>query len=180
MLRLLDKIVEAMAVLIFAISSAFVFLNVVNRYLVLGLLRDWAKTNEAMRPFYFWVRDLFGNIVVTADEVPGFLLVWVAFLGAYLTMRREGHIAFELIEESLPRLGRRLLRGANTVLISGFLVLLLWQSVRMIGVAGATEIETADIAQGWFMLIMPLAAILLLIATVQRFFDHYKQDDGRE
>lgn len=180
MLRLLDKIVEVMAVVIFAISSAFVFLNVVNRYLVLGLLRDWAKANEAIRPFYFWVRDLLGNIVVTADEVPGLLLVWVAFLGAYLAMRREGHIAFELIEESLPRFGRRLLRGGNTVLISGFLVLLLWQSVRMIRIAGATEIETAEIAQGWFMLIMPLAAILLLVATIQRFFDQYKQDGDRD
>ncbi|SNZ21177.1 TRAP transporter small permease [Cohaesibacter gelatinilyticus] len=179
MLRLLDKIVEAMAVFTFAISSAFVFLNVVNRYLVLGLMRDWAKANEAMRPFYFWVRDLLGNIVVTADEVPGLLLVWVAFLGAYLTMRREGHIAFELLEESLPKVWRKILRGINTALICGFLVLLFWQSIRMIRVAGATEIETAEIAQGWFMLIMPLAAVLLFIATIQRFLSQTMQDNER-
>ncbi len=180
MLRLLDRIVEAMAVTLFAISSAFVFLNVVNRYLVLGLMRDWAKANEAMRPLYFWVRDLLGNIVVTADEVPGLLLVWVAFLGAYLTMRREGHIAFDLLVESLPQTWRRLMQGINALLISGFLLLLLWQSVRMISIAGATEIETAEIAQGWFMLIMPIAAILLLIATIQRFFDLNKPQEKRD
>ena len=43
MLRILDRIAEAIAIISFAVSSAFVFINVLNRYLVLTLLRDWAK-----------------------------------------------------------------------------------------------------------------------------------------
>ena len=39
----------------------------------------------------------------------------------------------------------------------------------MIRVSGATEIETAEIAQGWFMLILPLAALLLALAAMTRF-----------
>ena len=50
----------------------------------------------------------------------------------------------------------------------------------MISIAGATEIETAEIAQGWFMLIMPIAAVLLLIATIQRFFDLNKPQEKRD
>lgn len=174
MLRLLDKIVEGVAVAAFAASSLFIFLNVLNRYIVLGFMRNLAKDNEGFRDAYFAVRDALGNIVVTADEVPGFLLAWVAFLGAYLAMRKEGHIAFDMLVESLSRRGQKLVISLNAILMSGFLVLLFWQSVRMIKVAGRTEIETAEIAQGWFMSIIPLAAVLLLIAVLSRFYDTWQ------
>ena len=126
MLRILDRIAEAIAIISFAVSSAFVFINVLNRYLVLTLLRDWAKDHESFRPTYFAIRDAIGSIVVTADEVPGLLLVWVAFLGAYIAMRKEGHISFDLVVESLPRVGRLIARGLNTALIAGFLMLVFW------------------------------------------------------
>lgn len=175
LLRWIDRTVELLAVLAFTVSSAFIFLNVINRYLVLDLMRGWAKDYESFRPIYFAIRDALGNIVVTADEVPGLLLVWVAFLGAYLAMRREGHIAFDLIVESVSGKWRKLLQGINALLISGFLLLLLWQSIRMIRIAGATEIETAEIAQGWFMLILPIAAVLLLGAVLHRYFVQYRE-----
>lgn len=169
MIRLLDKTAEALAVLAFALSSAFIFLNVLNRYIVLGFFRNLAKTHENLRPLYFSVRDVLSNIVVTADEVPGLLLVWVAFLGAYIAMRQEGHIAFTLFLEKLPHTFKRVVTGFNTLLISAFLILVFIQSIRMIKVSGRTEIETAEIAQGWFMLILPIASVLLLIAIIQRF-----------
>ncbi|MBX2880948.1 MAG: TRAP transporter small permease [Granulosicoccus sp.] len=169
MFRLLDKTAEALAVLAFAVSSAFIFLNVLNRYIVLGFFRNLAKEHENLRPLYFSIRDVLSNIVVTADEVPGLLLVWVAFLGAYIAMRHEGHIAFTLFLEKLPYKARRIVTGISTSLISAFLVLVFIQSLRMIKVSGRTEIETAEIAQGWFMLILPLASVLLLIAVIQRF-----------
>ena len=175
MLRYIDKLAEVLAVLAFAVSSAFVFLNVLNRYLILGFFRDIAKEYENLRPAYFAVRDVLSNIVVTADEVPGLLLVWVAFLGAYVAMRQEGHIAFTLLLEKLPHRFSVFIKSINTILISGFLLLVLWQSVRMIRVSGRTEIETAAIAQGWFMLILPIAAVLLLIAILHRFLTDIKQ-----
>lgn len=174
LLKWLDKFAEVAAVLAFVVSSAFIFLNVLNRYLVLGFFRDLAKKNEELRPIYFQVRDLLGNIVVTADEVPGLLLVWVAFLGAYIAMRKDGHIAFELLADKMPRGIRIGIETLNTFLISAFLVVLLWQSVRMIRVSGRTEIETAEIAQGWFMLVLPIASVLLLLAVNYRYFQHIK------
>ena len=175
MLRYIDKLAEVLAVLAFAVSSAFVFLNVLNRYLILGFFRDIAKEYENLRPAYFAVRDVLSNIVVTADEVPGLLLVWVAFLGAYVAMRQEGHIAFTLVLEKLPQRFSVFVKSINTILISGFLLLVLWQSIRMIRVSGRTEIETAAIAQGWFMLILPIAAVLLLVAILHRFLTDIKQ-----
>ncbi len=175
-LQRLDKLAEVIAVLAFVVSSAFIFLNVLNRYLVLGLFRDIAKTNESLRPTYFAVRDMLGSIVVTADEVPGLLLVWVAFLGAYIALRNEGHISFDLLVDRLSKRKRMLVEGINACLIAGFLLILFWQSVRMIRVSGRTEIETAEIAQGWFMLILPVSAVLLLVAAVERFLARRVRD----
>ncbi len=177
-LRLLDWIVEAVAIAAFAVSSLFIFLNVLNRYLVLGAFRNLARDYEGLRPAYRSVRGALGDIVVTADEVPGYLLAWVAFLGAYLAMRREGHIAFDMLVEALSPRWRKAIAILNAVLIGGFLAMLLWQSIRMIRVAGRTEIETAEIAQGWFMLIIPIAAILLGIAVLVRLRETWNTNGG--
>lgn len=169
-LRLLDRLVEAMAVLAFAASSLLILVNVINRYLILGAMRNISRQFEEFKPVYLYFRDLFGSVSVMADEVPGYLLVWISFLGAYLAMRSGGHIAFDLLAEKFPRSGKKLLSMINAGLTCAFLAVLLWQSVRMIRVSGRTEIETAEIAQGWFMAIIPLAAGLLILAVVLRHF----------
>ncbi len=177
-LRFLDRIVEAVAITAFAVSSLFIFLNVLNRYLVLGAFRNLARDYESLRPAYSAVRGALGDIVVTADEVPGYLLAWIAFLGAYLAMRREGHIAFDMLVEALSPVWRKRVAILNAALIGGFLAMLLWQSIRMIRVAGRTEIETAEIAQGWFMLIIPIAAVLLGIAVLVRLRETWHRTEG--
>lgn len=168
MLRIIDKIVEVVAVAAFVTSSLFICINVLNRYLVLGVMRNMARDAEWLRPSYLFVREMFGSISVTADEVPGFLLVWVAFLGAYLTMRRDGHISFDMLADALSPRVRKMVDVLNSILIGGFLLVLLWNSILMIRISGGTEIETAEIAQGWFMGILPIGAVLLLLALFQR------------
>ena len=173
MLRIIDRIVEAFAVAAFVISSGFMFLNVINRYLVLGLLRIWAANSERFRPAYVTIRNALGTIVVTADEVPGLSLVWIAFLGAYLAMRKKGHIAFDLVIDSLSGGLHKIVSTLHTMLIVGFLALLFVQSIRMIQIAGTMEIETVAIAQGWFMLILPIAAALLTLASMLRLHSRW-------
>ena len=180
MFRLVDRLIEGIAVVAFAVSSIFICINVINRYLVLGALRELSRDYEVVAPVYLFFREWLGAISVTADEVPGFLLVWVAFLGAYLALRREGHISFDLLIDALPSKGRKILIAINMALMGTFLSVLLAQSIRMINVAGRTEIETAEIAQGWFMLIMPIAALLLIAALARRiqetFFEKPEAD----
>ncbi len=168
MFRLADRLIEGIAVLSFAVSSLFICINVINRYVVLGAMRELSRQFEAVTPIYLFFREWLGAISVTADEVPGFLLVWVAFLGAYLAFRRDGHISFDLLVNSLPPKGAKILQALNMAFMGIFLSMLLAQSIRMIRVAGRTEIETAEIAQGWFMLIMPIAAFIMIAALARR------------
>jgi len=133
-------------------------------------MRNLSRQFEDFKPVYLFFREHVGALSITADEVPGLLLVWIAFLGAYLVMRREGHISFDMLVEALPVKLKKTVMFFNAVLMAGFLLLLLFQSIRMIKVSGRTEIETAEIAQGWFMLVLPLVAVLLLLALTHRTY----------
>lgn len=170
MLKLADRVVQALAVLCLVVSTTMVCANVFYRYVVLDWLRSLTEELPSLVPLFDVLNGFFGAISVTADEVPGLLLVWIAFLGAYMALRQGGHIAFDLLVERLPAKPQALLRHATDIAILIFLGLLFMQSLRMIRVDGATEIETAEIAQGWFMLIMPLAAVLLGLAISVQLF----------
>ena len=169
-IRIIDKVVEVLAVSAFASSTLFILINVVNRYLVSGLMRSISKSQEWFVPTYHFFREHMGSVSVMADEVPGYLLVWIAFLGAYLALRAEGHISFDMLVDKLSGKPKKFVEWLNVLLIAGFLCLLFVQSIRMIRVSGRTEIETADIAQGWFMAILPIASVILLIALAHKTF----------
>ncbi len=167
-LRLIDAVVAALAALVLTASTAMICLNVFYRYAVLGWLRGLAESAAWAEMLYRPLDTWLGAISVTADEVPGLLLVWIAFLGAYLAMRRGGHISFDLVVEKIPDPLRRVSRTVIDAALILFLALVIIQSIRMIEIDGATEIETASIAQGWFMAILPLSAGLLILALAQR------------
>ncbi len=165
-IRILDRCIGVVAAIALAASALMILMNVFNRYVVLGWLREAGESSHLLNSVFVLTDGVLSPISATADEIPGLLLVWIAFLGAYLAYRQGGHIAFDLVVEKMPPFFRRTAILFKDGAILTFLILLLVQSLRMIKVDGETEIETAEIAQGWFMSIMPLAAILLIMALI--------------
>ena len=178
-MRFLDRTLGAFAALLVAASAAAICLNVFYRYVVLGWLRNGAETVPWLDPAYRFFDALLAPVSVTADEVPGFMLVWIAFLGAYLAIRKGGHISFDLLVDKLPLGPRRMVRGAVDLAIMVFLALVFWLSVRMMMIDGAREIETAEIPQGWFMAILPLASAAMILALAQGILQRWV-DPGPE
>ena len=176
-LKHIDRVVTALAVCCLAASTAMIIANVFYRYVVLDWLGAAARQIAWLRPVYESLNDVFGAVSVTADEVPGYLLVWIAFLGAYLALRKDGHISFDALLDALPAPLQRGLRSWSDAVILAFLAMLLWQSLRMIRIDGATEIETAEIAQGWFMAVLPIAAVLLAIPLALRLVARFDKRD---
>jgi len=170
MLRELDRTVEAIAVAALTASTIMISAGVVYRYAVLDWLRGAALQADWLVPVYQAASDGFAPIGATLEEVPGYLLVWIAFLGAYLALRRGGHIAVDTLVRALPKRTARALTIASDAAILVFLAVMFYQGARMIRVDGATEIETAALAQGWFMVVIPLAAVLFAVALVARMF----------
>jgi len=172
--RLIDRIVEVLAAITLVAAASMILINVFNRYVVLGWLREGSEHSEWAACLFEATDALLSPVSATADEVPGLLLVWIAFLGAYLAYRAGGHISFDMVVDSLPRIPRRIVVVLTDATIMAFLVLLFLQSIRMIRVDGETEIETAEIAQGWFMTIIPLSAALMILALVLDIVERWR------
>jgi len=170
----IDRLISVAAATALVSAALMVLLNVFNRYVVLGWLRSGSEHSEIIASIFEFADNLLSPLSATADEVPGLLLVWIAFLGAYLAYRRGGHISFDMVLESLPDKLQRIMIVIIDATIMVFLCILFFQSVRMILVDGETEIETAEIAQGWFMGIIPLAAALLFFALVIDSFQRWR------
>ncbi|SME93682.1 TRAP-type C4-dicarboxylate transport system, small permease component [Tistlia consotensis] len=143
LLRALDRLVGAVAGLCVAATAVAVCLNVFYRYVLASGL-------------------------VWADELPGFLLVWIAFLGAYLAARDDGHIAFDLLVAKLPRPLSGLLSALVELSVAGFALLMVWLSLAMIRRVGWREIETLPLPQGLFMAVLPVAFALIALALALR------------
>lgn len=115
-----------------------------------------------------FAREVLATGIVWADELPGLLLVWIAFLGAYLTYRRDAHIAFDLFVSKLPATLRGAVETLGDLMVLGFALVMVNLSWRMIARVGRREIETLEIAQGWFMAVLPIAFALIALALVVR------------
>ena len=79
-----------------------------------------------------------------------------------------------MLVNKLPKGLQSLITLMTTALIVSFFGALLWQSVRMIRVSGRTEIETMEIAQGYFMAILPISSVLFIIAVLYRTFKSFR------
>ncbi|WP_148253379.1 TRAP transporter small permease [Aidingimonas lacisalsi] len=149
MLRYLDRLIEIVVGALVALTAIAVCLNVFYRYVL-------------------------GSGLVWADEVPGFLLVWIAFLGAYLATREQGHIAFDMLLESFPPLLKRVIKVFGDMAVIGFFVLLGITSWQMIERVGGRSIETLPIPQGVFMSVLPLASALMVVALSVRLVQRWR------
>lgn len=88
-------------ILLLAAMSCIVFANVTLRYL----------TNFSIP----W-----------AEEVARYMMVWMTFIGAGLTLRYGGHVAISNVMEMLSPRAQRLLRAFIVVCLLAFFVLMIW------------------------------------------------------
>lgn len=61
------------------------------------------------------LRYLTAHSLPWADEAARYLMIWMTFSGAGLVLRSGGHVAITNLQDALPDLGQRLIRGAIVV-----------------------------------------------------------------
>ena len=121
-----------------------------------------------------YYRYVLNSALLWPEEIAGYLLVWISFIGAYLALRREGHLSFDLILNRLPERVGFWIRIAIEVLLILFFGMIFVLSIKLISVVGATQIETADIPQGIFMLVLPVASFGIIMGCLVNLQKHWK------
>jgi TRAP-type C4-dicarboxylate transport system permease small subunit len=108
------------------------------------------------------LRDLVSKSLPWYDELAGFLLVWLTFLGAALAEQRNGHIGVELIERLGPR-RERAFRGVNQLVLFGMQALILYHGVILAVRSADTMAITLPISMGILYAIVPVWSVLMMI-----------------
>ncbi len=137
-----QAVIGAMMVVMFAL----VFTNVVTRY-VLGFSIAWA------------------------EEVSGFLMIWITYLGAGLALRQGRLVAIDLFQDMLPARGRPLARallGFGILVFFGFLT---YYGFQFVVFGWAQDTPVTLIPRGIPYLAIPLGSLVFGLHLILVFRD---------
>jgi TRAP-type C4-dicarboxylate transport system permease small subunit len=111
------------------------------------------------------------------EEITGYALVWTSFLGAYLGVREDTHIAFDMFVERLSPPGRKILRTITDLMVIVFFIVLTYESIRMLRVVGNSPLNTIEaIPVGIFIAAMPICSAGMIMALCLRIAERWKDE----
>lgn len=110
------------------------------------------------------------------EELSVFLLVVLTFAGASVALRRNGHIRISMLERALPPRLRRGLIVLQWLCVASVLGLIAWFGGRM--TLEEFEWETLSpglgLPQWWYVVWLPLLAVLMLWRLTQQTWDRLR------
>ncbi len=112
-------------------------------------------------------RYVFGGAVSWSEEVPRYLLVWIAFLGAAICVDRKEHIAFDIVYNALPHGIRTVVMWIIDLLILAFGFVMFWWGIVFVEDFGGDLMETIPFTNYWYYIVMPISGFLIMLFTVR-------------
>lgn len=117
-----------------------------------------------------FARYVLSTGILWAEEVTRLVFVWMVFLGAFLALCQDGHLAITFVTDRLPARGALVVRIAVGLLTAIFLgvvahygALLVRQTLNF----GRTT-PILGISAAWGYLSVPVSCVLMLLKTLQR------------
>jgi len=109
------------------------------------------------------------------EELTGYALVWTSFLGAYLGVREDRHIAFDMFVDWLSPPKRKILQTITDLMVLAFFILLTYESIRMLRVVGNSPLSTIEaIPVGAFIVALPICGAGIILALCLRIAERWR------
>ena len=124
-------------------------------------------------------RNLLGFSFAWSEELTRFLLVWLSMLGAAVLLRRDDHISLNLLQDRLGPRARLALDFLLRLLVLAFLLILLQQSWTAALARQVTHAPALGISLFWPYLAIPVAAFLMVLATLVNLWGDVLRLTGR-
>jgi TRAP-type C4-dicarboxylate transport system permease small subunit len=140
-LGLVRRAIQLVIILMFVVLIATVFYQVLGRY-------------------------LFNAPPSWSEELARFLQVWIALLASALCIQQGMHLGVDYLLYAVPPRGRASLEVLVNVLVTGFLLLLLVQGVKILDVAAVQTSPAMGINMWYAYLAVPVGAALMLLESV--------------
>lgn len=109
------------------------------------------------------------NALPWSDELAGFLLVWVTFLGAVTALERGKHINFDSVVFAFPKRVSRVLWFIQELFLFGFLAIQFWFGMQLVTRLMNQTAVSMPIPSGIIYSIMPLSAFLMMLILIYRW-----------
>jgi TRAP-type C4-dicarboxylate transport system permease small subunit len=141
-LKWLNRMLETVLCLFMTGLVALAFIQVVLRYV--------------FNTSFFW-----------AEEVILFAFTWVIFLAATVNLERGAQFGVDVLVNTLPRIGRRLIQGLMQLGIGAVLCVFVWVGFRFAVGAWVQESDILRVPKTVLYISLPLAACLMLLVVVR-------------
>jgi TRAP-type C4-dicarboxylate transport system permease small subunit len=116
----------------------------------------------------FFTRYVLNDSLSWTEEIARYGLIWVTYVGAVMVTRRNSHIAVMLLPNLLPAAGGRLLLAFVDLLTLGFVGLLAYFSVLIVGRMHMQRMSVVDLPMSYVYAGVVLGCILMLVRQAQR------------
>ena len=150
--RQAEKLIDALAVVIFAAMFGVIILQIVLRY-------------------------VFNHPMVWTDEAAQYLFVWISFLGWTMATRKRIHIGISVVIDRLPaplRRGLQILWSAATV---AFALTLFAVGVKITLANRSVQMVSIDFAFWPVYLVVPLASGFLVVYALRDLLAIFRKGD---
>lgn len=112
-------------------------------------------------------RYVFNFVLSWSEEVPRYLLIWISFLGAAVSVDLKDHIAFDYVYKRFA--GR--LRAAVQTLINAAMLFFGWImfffGIQFVQDFGSDLMESIPFTNVWYYTALPVSGFLIMLFTLR-------------
>ena len=126
----------------------------------------------------FFTRYVLNDSLGWTEEIARFLLIVVTFLGGVMVVRRQTHIAVELLYRYLPRSLRRALQTAIDVGSAAFFLVLAWWCTQLAGLTFQMMVSI-DVPKAWLYWFVAGCFALMALFQTGAAWRHWRTGTSR-
>jgi TRAP-type transport system small permease protein len=116
----------------------------------------------------FFTRYVLNDSLSWTEEIARYGLIWVTYIGAVMVTRRNSHIAVMLLPNLLPAWGGRVVLAVADLVTLGFLGLLAYFSVLIVGRMHIQRMSVVDLPMSYVYAAVVAGCLLMLARQAQR------------
>ncbi len=110
-----------------------------------------------------------------SEEITRLMIVWLSFVGAYMAMRENKHIGFDLLVSKFSSKGKAWVALIGNLLILVFLFVVFWEGIAFSREFLNVGMPYTNLPIGWlYYSVFPVSGALMILQTFLSLWDQWK------
>lgn len=112
-------------------------------------------------------RYVLNSSISWVEEILGFLMVWLTFVGSALALHEKGHIGMNLIEAYIPYKFRIAFKIILDLFTTAFLLVFTWASIMLAMKLSSNYAVSFKVSMGIIYSVLPIAGAMMAITVLR-------------